>query len=105
MADGLTQGSEPGATVNPSAVRHLLVARGLRDFGDGFVAVLLPVYLIALGLSPFQVGIVATAALLGSALLTMGIGMLGSRYDQRRLLLAAALLMVATGVAFCIVDA
>ena len=72
----------------------------MRDFGDGFVAVLLPAYLLALGLSSLQVGIVATAALFGSALLTLGVGMLGGRYDHRRLLLAAALLMVATGVAF-----
>jgi hypothetical protein len=41
----------------------------LRDFGDGFVAVLLPVYLLALGFSPLEVGIIATASLLGSALL------------------------------------
>jgi MFS family permease len=105
MANIVTEGSEREVKANPSAIKYLLVARGLRDFGDGFVAVLLPAYLIALGLSPFQVGIVATAALLGSALLTLGVGMLGSRYDHRRLLLAAALLMVATGVAFSLVDA
>lgn len=86
------------------AIRHLLCARALRDFGDGFVAVLLPVYLLALGLGPVQVGIVATAALLGSALLTLAIGFLGTRQDHRRLLLAAAGLMVATGVTFALVD-
>jgi MFS family permease len=85
-------------------VRHLLCARALRDFGDGFVAVLLPVYLLGLGLGPIQVGMVATAALLGSALLTLAIGFLGARHDHRRLLLAAAGLMVATGVAFAVVD-
>ena len=105
MANIITEGNDGQSIASPNAIKHLLVARGLRDFGDGFVAVLLPVYLLALGLSPFQVGIVATAALLGSALLTLGIGMLGSRYDHRRLLLAAALLMVATGVAFSVVDA
>ena len=47
---------------------------------------------------------VATAALLGSALLTLAVGFLGARYDHRRLLLAAASLMVATGVAFAAVD-
>jgi MFS family permease len=62
----------------------------LRDFGDGFVAVLLPIYLLALGLGPLQVGIVSTAALLGSALLTLVTGVLGARHDYRRLLLAAA---------------
>ena len=64
------------------AVRHLLCARALRDFGDGFVAVLLPVYLLGLGLGPIQVGIVATTALLGSALLTLAIGFLGARHDH-----------------------
>jgi MFS family permease len=87
-----------------TAIGHLLCARALRDFGDGFVAVLLPVYLLGLGLGPVQVGMVATAALLGSALLTLAIGFLGGRYDHRRLLLAAAGLMVATGVAFAVVD-
>ncbi|HJT12603.1 MAG TPA: MFS transporter [Dongiaceae bacterium] len=87
-----------------SAINHLLCARAFRDFGDGFVAVLLPVYLLGLGLGPVQVGIVATAALFGSALLTLAIGFLGARYGHRRLLLAAASLMVATGVAFAVID-
>src|SRR5262245_23411128 len=81
-------------------VTFLFAARALRDFGDGFVAVLLPVYLLALGLSAFQVGVIATASLFGSALLTMGVGMIGARYDHRQLLIGAAGLMVATGVAF-----
>ncbi len=86
-----------------AATTCLLVARALRDFGDGFVAVLLPVYLLALGFSPLEVGIIATAALLGSALLTVATGILGARYDHRQLLLAASSLMIATGVAFAVV--
>ena len=64
------------------------LARAIRDFGDGFVAILLPVYLTALGLSAFEVGVVATLALLGSAILTLAIGLLGGRRDHRVLLLA-----------------
>jgi MFS family permease len=94
--------SNPDKTATDGAA-PLMWARGLRDFGDGFVAVLLPVYLTALGFSPLEVGVIATAALLGSALLTLGIGLIGGRHDQRRLLLAAASLMVATGVAFSLV--
>ena len=82
----------------------LFAARALRDFGDGNVAVLLPAYLLALGFDPLQVGIVATASLLGSALLTSAVGFLGVRYDYRQLLLAAASLMIATGVAFAVVN-
>ncbi len=86
-----------------ASTTYLLAARALRDFGDGFVAVLLPVYLLALGFSPLEVGIIATAALLGSALLTIAVGFLGARYDHRQLLLAAASVMTATGVAFALV--
>ena len=63
---------------------YVYAARALRDFGDGFIAVLLPVYLTALGLGPLEVGIVATLALFGSALMTLAVGFLGVRADQRR---------------------
>lgn len=89
----------------PGAISLLLCARALRDFGDGFVAVLLPLYLVRLGFSAFQVGALAAAALLGSALLTLAIGHLGARHDLRRLLLCAAGLMAATGLALSTVDA
>ncbi len=85
-------------TLHPATC--LFAARALRDFGDGFVAVLLPAYLLARGFSAFQVGVIATASLLGSALLTLAVGFLGATWDRRRLLLAAASLMIATGVAF-----
>jgi MFS family permease len=82
----------------------LLGARGLRDFGDGFGAVLLPVYLVALGFSPLEVGALAGTALFGSALLTLAVGFLGVRYDHRLLLISSAGLMTATGIALSIVD-
>jgi MFS family permease len=78
----------------------IFLARALRDFGDGFVAILLPVYLTALGLSAFDVGLVATLALFGSALLTLGAGFLAARYELRGLLLAASALMIASGLAY-----
>jgi MFS family permease len=96
------QASDPDKQVF-AATTYLLSARALRDFGDGFVAVLLPVYLLALGFSPLEVGVIATVALFGSALLTIAVGFLGARYDHRQLLLAAASLMIATGVAFALV--
>jgi MFS family permease len=96
-----SEGARSVQRVHPAT--YLFAARALRDFGDGFVAVLLPAYLLALGFDPLQVGIVATASLLGSALLTSAVGFLGVRYDYRQLLLAAASLMMATGVAFAVV--
>jgi len=82
------------------AVMPLLVARSLRAFADGFVAVLLPAYLLSLGLGTLEVGILSTATLLGSALATIAIGAWGHRFATGRLLGAAGLLMAATGAGF-----
>jgi MFS family permease len=81
-------------------VTCVYLARALRDFADGFVAVLLPVYLAALGLGALEIGVVATLALAGSAAMTLAIGLLGVRADQRTLLIAASVLMAVTGIAF-----
>jgi MFS family permease len=86
--------------MNLSSVRRLLWVRGLRAFGDGYVSLLLPVYLISLGLTPFQVGIIATATLLGSGVLTLLVGLHAYRFRYRALLLVAAALMTATGLGF-----
>lgn len=81
----------------------LSLARALRDFGDGFAAVIMPVYLTMLGLGPAQIGMVATFALLGSASLTLLIGAYGNRFGERRLLLAASAMMLLTGIGFALV--
>jgi MFS family permease len=81
---------------------RILVARGLRAFADGYVSLLLPLYLLDLGYSPFEIGILATATLLGSGLLTLLVGVRGYRYHYRSVLLAATLLMTATGIGFAL---
>ena len=78
----------------------LYAARAARGFGDGFAAIVLPAYLIEIGFGPLQIGLIATAALLGSAVLTLAIGLVAPRYDLRTLLLLCAALMVVTGLAF-----
>jgi MFS family permease len=83
-----------------SLLSRLLWVRGLRAFADGFVSLLLPLYLIAIGLTPFHVGVIATATLLGSGLLTLLVGLYAWRFQYRTLLLMAAMLMAATGFGF-----
>ncbi|MFC0397831.1 MFS transporter [Paraburkholderia rhizosphaerae] len=78
----------------------LLAARSLRGLCDGFIAVLLPAYLLSLGFGQLTVGLISTATLVGSALATIAVGLLGNRYPQRALLLVAASLMAATGLGF-----
>jgi len=81
-------------------IKRILVARALRSFADGFIAVVLPAYLLALGMNQLEVGFLSTATLLGSALSTLAIGRWGHRFAIRRLMVAAAILMAATGLGF-----
>jgi MFS family permease len=84
----------------PSDVHLLYAARAARGFGDGFAIIILPAYLSELGFGPFQIGIVASAALLGTAAVTLAIGFLAPGKDLRNLLLLGAFATVATGLAF-----
>lgn len=82
----------------------ILAARALRAFGDGFVAVLLPAYLLELGHRELAVGALSTAALIGSAAATLAVGRWGGRFAMRALLVGAAASMVATGLGFAALD-
>jgi MFS family permease len=82
--------------------RILFVGRGLRAFGDGFVSLLLPVYITALGFDVVAVGAITAATLLGSAALTIFVGLAAHRIGRRWLLIAASLLMIATGIGFLV---
>jgi MFS family permease len=87
----------PGASAD--ALRVLAV-RGVRAFGDGFVALLLPIYLVERGFSALAIGAIVTGTLIGTAVMTLWVGWVANRQSRRLLLLAAAVLMVATGVGF-----
>ena len=80
-------------------IRLLYAARCLRGFGDGFAVVILPAYLIAIGLGPVQIGFVATVSLAGTAALTLLVGLIAPRHDLRNMLLLGAGLMAFTGIA------
>jgi MFS family permease len=83
--------------------RTLVTARGMRAFGDGFVAVLLPLHLTELGFSAVQIGIIATATMLGSAALTLLVGLIAYRLKLRELLIRCSILTVITGIGFTVV--
>ena len=82
------------------AIALLFAARGLRGFGDGFATIILPAYLTAIGYDTIAIGIVVTASLLGTAVLTLAIGAIAPRHDLRTLMLLGACLMTFTGLAF-----
>ena len=80
--------------------RLLLTTRALRGLADGAVSVLLPGYLTAIGFSPLRVGAIVFGTLLGSAGLTLWVGLATDRLGRRRVLLAACALMLLTGIGF-----
>ena len=81
-------------------VRLLLTARGVRAFGDGFVSILLPVYLTGIGFGALKVGALTTAMLLGPAMMTLVIGLIAHRLKTVRLLTTATTLMVVSGIGY-----
>jgi MFS family permease len=94
------QAKPPILDQNQRSIVLLYAARAVRGFGDGFAVIILPAYLAEIGFDAFQIGFVATAALLGTSAATLLIGHLGARHDIRNLLLLGAAFMIACGVAF-----
>src|SRR5688572_15898302 len=92
----LPPGTSPDAAL-------ILSARGIRAFTDGYVALLLPYYLTLLGYSAFEVGLIATATLLGSGVLTLLAGLFAYRFRLHAMLSAACVLMLGTGLGFAAV--
>ncbi len=90
----------PGASADALRV---LAARGVRAFGDGFVALLLPIYLVERGFSALAIGAIVTGTLIGTALMTLWVGWIANRHSRRLLLLAASVLMAATGAGFAVI--
>jgi MFS family permease len=91
----------PGSATPDAAV--LIETRALRAFGDGLVSTVLSAYLLSLGYTARDVGTVITATLVGSAALTLFVGLRGHQLGRRRLLIAVAVLMMATGAVFATV--
>src|SRR5215469_6820872 len=81
-------------------VRLLLTARGVRAVGDGFVSILVPVYLTGIGFGALEIGALTTAMLVGPAMMTLGIGLIAHRLKTVRLLTTATTLMVLSGIGY-----
>jgi MFS family permease len=78
----------------------LFTTRALRMFGYGFLAVVLVLYLTALGFSGGEVGLLLSLTLLGDAAISLWLTTHADRLGRRRVLIAGAGLMLAAGLAF-----
>ena len=82
--------------------KKLLLTRILRTFAYGYLAAALGLYLDRLGLTPTEIGVVFTAAIAGSALMTVFWSIVADRYGRRRTVATMALLMAVGGIAFAL---
>lgn len=82
--------------------RLLFTLRTLRMFGYGFLAVVLVLYLAALGLDAFTIGAVLTLTLVGDTLISLWLTTNADRIGRRRVLVAGSSLMVVAGVVFAL---
>ena len=80
----------------------LLASKGIRNFGYGYVSVILGLYLGELGFTPFEVGFILTATLVGSALLTGVVTSRADRLGRRRMLMVSSALMALSGIIFAL---
>ena len=97
------------ATTNfiPSVLRTLsrdgwllFVTRFARLFAYGSLSVILVFYLIGLGLTEPQVGLVLTLTLVGDVIVSLYLTTRADRIGRRRMLIVGSVLMAAAGLAF-----
>jgi MFS family permease len=82
--------------------RLLLATRLVRLFAFGFLAVVLALYLAALGLREAEIGLLLTLTLAGDAALCLLIASLADRLGRRRMLLLSGGLMLLAGLALAL---
>src|SRR6185437_1527631 len=82
----------------------LLAGRALRSLSQGFLAVLVPVYLARLGYTATRVGVVFTAGAVGSIALTASVGLFADRIGRKPLLVLLGALSAAAALAFALSD-
>jgi MFS family permease len=78
----------------------LFVTRSIRLFAYGSLSVVLVFYLVSLGLSESQTGLLLTLTLAGDVLISLYLTTRADRIGRRRMLLIGAALMAGAGVAF-----
>ncbi len=78
----------------------LFAGRGLRSLTQGYLTIVVPLYLAALGYSAVQLGLVFTAASVASAILAALVGFYSDRYGRKLFLVILALLAAIGGLVF-----
>lgn len=78
----------------------LFLTRFIRLFAYGSISVILVFYLVGLGLSETQTGLLLTLTLVGDTVISLFLTTRADRVGRRRMLIIGALLMAAAGLVF-----
>ena len=73
-------------------------------FGYGFLAVVLALYLAALGLDETRIGLLLTLTLVGDTVISLWMGTHADRYGRRPMLFLGSLLILGAGLGFIATD-
>ncbi len=88
----------------PRGTYRLFLARIIRLFGYGLLAVVLALYLDARGFSDAQIGLLLSLTLLGDTLVSLWLTTTADRIGRKRILMLGAALMVGAGAVFASAD-
>ena len=90
-------------TLTPDG-RLLFTTRIARLFAYGFLSVVLVLYLVQVGLTTTQIGLLLTFTLIGDTVISLWLTTSADRIGRRRMLLVGAGLMVFAGVLFALTN-
>jgi MFS family permease len=82
--------------------RLLFLTRFTRLFAYGSISVILVFYLVGIGLSDSQTGLLLTLTLVGDTVISLFLTTRADRVGRRRMLIIGALLMAAAGLVFAV---
>src|SRR5215469_3869931 len=97
----------PAVDLAPAALKGLtldgwllFVTRSVRLFAYGSLSVILVFYLVGLGLTEAQTGLLLTLTLAGDVVVSLYLTTRADRIGRRRMLIVGAILMAGAGLAF-----
>lgn len=82
----------------------LFSTRIIRLFAYGFLSVVLAFYLIEMGLSAQEMGLLLTATLIGDTFISLAMTTSADRFGRKRMLILSSLLIALAGVLFVLTD-
>jgi MFS family permease len=86
-------------------LRYLLGGRALRSLSQGYLGIIVPLFLVRAGYDTVRIGVLLTVAAGGGAVLTALVGFAADRWGRKPLLVALGLMTAAGGTVFALTTA